>query len=404
MSRKFLLIFLYLYALVFSVLKAIRLPGEWAKSHWLMDYRFGFIKRGLAGEVLGWFFNKSELSLVILCSLILFLLYTFLFRIALKETFKREKSLYTILFFLIFFLSQHVIFSGHLIGYFDHVVFLLTILVIYLVKQRKFFLSSVIAGSGIFIHEISLLLLLPVSCFALIVFESQDEKFVWKDIFSPHIFKKLFVFLGLPFAAILSVSFFQETGTENNFPAIFNYLKQNGIDTDVADSVSSAYTKSFTHYLKEESPHFIQRLFISTCTIFNGIPILFLLWMIFKIFKLKHNFQLFLLLAIVSFVPLLLHIIAFDTYRIWTFPYMILFLGFWILSSKFSLKKVRTGKLSIIETVFFIISFLIIALVPTPLFDNEIERFSLLLRMIIIIPILVMLYFLKKPQSEKTEA
>jgi hypothetical protein len=405
MSRKVLLIILYLYALIFSVLKTVRFPNDWSEAHWMLDYRFGFIKRGLAGEIFGWLFQKNEFSILILSAGILFLLYILIFRIAVKETFKQEDSFYRILFFLIFFLSQYIIFSAHLIGYMDHVVFLMAILVIYLIKKKKIFLSSIVATISIFIHEISFFLMIPISCFALIVTEIPSEKFSFKNIFSVNFLKKLALFLILPFLAAISVSVYQEIDGGNYFSAIFNYLKNIPfISEKVADSVSSAYTKSFSYYFKEESGSFIQRLFISKGTVLYGIPILFSLWMIFKEFRLRQNFQLFLLLAIVAFVPLLLHAIAYDTYRIWAFPFMILFLGFWILGSKFTVKKEEERKLSTLEMVFFVISFLLVALIPNILFDNEAERFSSIMRLIIILPLFLILYFLKKPQSKMTEA
>jgi hypothetical protein len=400
MNRKILLIILYLYALVFSVFKTIRLPNDWSEAHWMLDYRFGFIKRGLGGEIFGWLFEKNEHTIFILSAGILFVLYTLIFRIAIKETFKRENDFHRILFFLIFFLSQYIVFSAHLIGYLDHVVFLLTILIIYLIKQEKIFLASIGAVLSIFIHEISFFLMLPISCFALIVTTFQNEQFSLRKIFSTNVLKKLVVFLLLPFIATIFVAVYQEIDSENHFSTIFNYLRQIPFIAEVpADSVSSAYTKSFTYYFKEESGHFIQRLLISTCTIFYGIPILFSLWMIFKEFKLKQNFQLLLLLAVISFIPLLLHAIAFDTYRIWAFPFMILFLAFWILSSKLSIGKEKTERLSIIEIAFFIIAFFLVTIIPNHLFDKEVERISLIVRFIMLLPIFLILYFLRKPQA-----
>lgn len=399
MNRKILLVLLYLYALVFSVLKTIRFPNDWSEAHWMLDYRFGFIKRGLAGEIFGWIFEKNEFNILILSAVILFLLYVSVFIIAVKETFKQENSFYRIFFFLIFFLSQYIVFSAHLIGYLDHIIFLLTILVIYFIKQKKILLSSAIAAICILIHEVSFFLMLPVSCFALVVTEIGVEKFSLKNIFSADILKKLVVFLILPFFTAISVTLYQEWNGENYFSVIFNYLKEIPfISEKAADSVASAYTKSFTYYFKEESGSFIQRLFFSRATILYGIPILFSLWMIFKEFKLKQNIQLFLLLMAVSFIPLLLHAIAYDTYRIWSFPFMILLLVFWILSSKITIKKEETRKLSTLEIIFFSISLGLVSLIPNVLMDNEVERFSLIVRLIIIVPIFLILYFLKKPQ------
>lgn len=399
MSRKVLLSILCFYSLIFNVLKTLRLPSDWSEAHWMMDYRFGFTKRGLAGEIFGWFFEKNEFSIVILSAGILFLLYILILKIALNEIYKQQNSFYRILFFLIFFLSQYIIFSSHLIGYLDHVIILLTILIIFLIKQKKILLASIVATFSIFIHEISFLLMLPISCFAIIVSEISVEQFSFKNIVSANIIKKLVLFLILPFLTTISISSYQELNNENYFSHIFNYLKQIPfISEKAADSVASAYTKSFSYYFKEESSHFIQRIFLSKGTVFYGIPILFSLWMIFKEFRLKENFQLFFLLMVISFIPLLLHAVAYDTYRIWAFPFMILFLGFWILSSKFKIKKEETRKLSTLEIAFFIISFLFVTLVPNDLLDNEVERFSLPIRLIMILPIFLILYLLKKPQ------
>ncbi|SIR01595.1 hypothetical protein SAMN05880574_1531 [Chryseobacterium sp. RU37D] len=394
-----------MYALIFSVLKTIRFPNDWAEAHWMLDYRFGFIKRGLAGEIFGWFFEKNEFNILIFSAGILFLLYVLIFIITSKEIFKKENSFYRILFLLNFFLSQYIIFSVHLIGYLDHVVFLLTILIVYLIQRKKILLSSLIATFCILIHEISFFLMIPISCFALIINEISIENFSFKNIFSKNIVKKLTLFLVLPFVTTISVSIYQEIIDENYFSLIFNYLKQIPfIAEKPADSVSSAYTKSFSYYFKEESVSFIQRLFISKGTVFYGIPILFSLWMIFNEFKLKQNIQLFILLAVIAFIPLVLHSIAYDTYRIWSFPFMILFLVFWILSSKFKSDKKEVRNLLTIEIVFFLLAFLLVTLVPNVLFDEQTERFSLISRIVIIIPMFIMLYFIKKPQSKRIEA
>ncbi|KQT35880.1 hypothetical protein ASG22_02345 [Chryseobacterium sp. Leaf405] len=399
MNRKVLLFVLFVYSLIFSVLKTLRSPNDWSEAHWMMDYRFGFTKRGLAGEIFGLLFEKTEFSILILSAGILFLLYVLIFNIALKEIYQQENSFYRILFFLMFFLSQYIIFSAHLIGYLDHVVFLLTILVIFLIKRKKLFLAPIVAMFSIFIHEISFFLMLPISCFALIVNEISVERFSLKNIFSSIILKKLILFLALPVATTILISTFQETNNEIHFSVIVKYLKEVPfISEKTADSVSSAYTKSFSYYFKEESSSFIQRIFLSKGTIFYGIPILFSIWMIFREFKLKYNLQLFGIVVAISILPLLLHAVAYDTYRIWTFPFMILFLAFWILSSKFTMKKEKTGKLSNLEIAFFIISFLLVTLVPNYLFDNEVERFSLPIRLLLILPIFFILYLLKKPQ------
>lgn len=401
MSRTLLLIFTYLYALLFSIAKTARFPNKWSESHWMMDYRFGFIRRGLGGEIFGWFFQKDESSIFTLSVGVLLLLYAAVISIAVRETLKRGKSIYTVLFFLIFLLSQYIIFSAHLIGYLEHIVFLLTLPVIYFIKRKKFFLASWVAVFSIFIHEITFFLMLPVGIFALLVFESPAQAFSFKNIFSSEIIKKMVLFLVLPVLAIAVLSSFNELGGKDYAFTVLNYLRSIPfIPEKVARSVTGGYTQSFSLSFQEQSRHFIQRVFISKATLFYGIPMLFLLWAVFKEFRLKRNIGILILLAAVSICPLLLHSIAYDTYRIWTFPFMILFLGFLVLSLKFKFNNTEEKKLSVSETVFFMISFLLVTFVPNVLFDGETERFSLLLRLILILPLFLMLYLLKKPQSK----
>lgn len=127
----------------------------------------------------------------------------------------------------------------------------------------------------------------------------------------------------------------------------------------------------------------------------DGIPILFLLYTVYNIFR-KIDIYLFLLLASITLFPLLLHAIAWDTYRIWTFPYMVLFLGFWILNSRFKNQTYPSQKISLFEIIICIISLLLVAFVPNILMDEEVERFSLFEKSLIVLPVFGVLYYLCK--------
>lgn len=395
MNRKFLIVFLYVYTLAFSVVKTIRLPNEWSVAHWLMDYRFGFIKRGLAGEIFGFFFEKSILHIQILSAVILLLLYTALLIISVRDTLKNY-SIRKVLFYLVFFLSQYVVLSAHLIGYLDHVIFLLTILAVYLIRNKKIFLASLLTVFAVIVHEISFFLMVPVCLFALLVYEMPGKTLV----FSSALFKKAALFLLLPIVATLSVSFYQEVYGKENDQLILHYLENTGlISRKVAVMISSAYTESFGTYLKQESPLFVERMFLSKNPIKFGLPILFMIYLAGREFR-KVNIYILMLLAAVSLCPLLLHAIAWDTFRIWAFPFMILFLGFWVLSSKFSDVKISDERLSWFEILIFVISVVLVAIFQNNLFENEIERLSKLERIVLLIPVFLttgFLYFKKAP-------
>lgn len=187
------------------------------------------------------FLKKTLLNIQILSATILFLLYAALLAISLRQTFQKY-SLRKVLFYLVFFLSQYAVLSAHLIGYLDHVIFLLAILAVYLIKNKKIFLASLLAVFSVVMHEISFFLMVPVCLFALIVYEIPGKRLV----FSPALFKKAGLFLFLPVAATLTISFYQEMYGKENDQLIYHYLESTGlISKKVALMIASAYTESF---------------------------------------------------------------------------------------------------------------------------------------------------------------
>src|SRR5436190_19359031 len=44
-----------------TVARAARWPNDFAEAHWLLDYRFGFVRRGFAGALLGLARNALDL-------------------------------------------------------------------------------------------------------------------------------------------------------------------------------------------------------------------------------------------------------------------------------------------------------------------------------------------------------
>ncbi|KMQ63081.1 hypothetical protein ACM46_14165 [Chryseobacterium angstadtii] len=400
MNRKLLIAFLYVYMLAFSFIKTVRLPNEWSEAHWLMDYRFGFIKRGLAGEVFGFFFEKSLFNIQVLSGTILFLLYAALLTISLRMTFQNY-SIRKVLFYGIFFLSQYMVLSAHLIGYLDHFIFLLTILAVYLIKNKKIFLASLVAVFSVVMHEISFFLMIPVCLFAVVVFESSGKNLV----FTFGLFRKAGLFLLFPVIATVSVSLYQEVYGKENDQLILHYLENTGlISKRVAVMIASAYTESFGTYLKEQSPYFIERLLLSKNTLKFGLPILFMMYMTIREFR-NIDKLILLFLAAVSLFPLLLHAVAWDTFRIWAFPFMILFLGFWILNSRFAAEE-ASPSLSWPEILLFGISVILVAVFQNNLFENEIERLSKMERCLLLIPVFagIAWLYLKKAPIKNIEA
>ncbi|REC60892.1 hypothetical protein DRF65_19010 [Chryseobacterium pennae] len=390
MRHKALVIFLYIYTLSFSFFKTVRWPNEWSQSHWLMDYRFGFIKRGFAGEIFGFFFEKNEYQIQILSAVILFLLYVTILITAVKHTLQNY-SIHKVLFYVVFFLSQYAILSAHLIGYLDHVIFLLTMLALFLIRNKKYWWASLLCTVSVMIHEITFFIMLPICLFALLVSEWKGHK----PVFTSAVLKKAAFFLIIPMGATFLISVYQEFFGKDNRDLIFQYLKYSGLISDrVSGVVADAYTESFLNYLKQESPTFFLKIYSFGIPVKFGIPIAFMFFVLYKQFR-KVNQYTILLLYIISLFPLLLHAIAWDTFRIWSFSYMILFLGFEILDTQF--KTVRHfQKVNGFEILFFVSAVLTVSIFNNMLFDQEIERFSKPERLCFLIPVFSVVFYLMK--------
>lgn len=395
MKGKVLLALLYFYALIFSVFKTMRFPNEWSESHWLIDYRFGFIKRGLAGQIFGIFFQKNEFNILLVSAVILLILYGFLYFIALKQTDDFSQNTNRVVFYLIFFLSQYVVLSAHLIGYLDHIIFLLTILIIYLIRKNLIFLSSILVCISLLIHEISFFLTIPISLFSLIVTGIDSEKFSVKEAFDLKLVKKTALFLVLPTFLMFFLSYYQEIYGKDNYLSLFNYLNSSGfIKKGIADLVAISYTEKFTYYLATESKSFFVKMTCRKSFAFS-LPILFLLFVVYKEYK-RIGLPLFFIFIIAVLSPLLLHFVAWDTYRIWAFPYMMMFLGYWILNSKFKNYKNKPEQFTTLLMVISVFIMVFLALTQSELFDYEVERFSLIDRILLVLPIPIgLIYYLK---------
>lgn len=404
MSRKVQFILLFIYSFTFSILKTIRFPNGWAKAHWLLDYRFGFIKRGFSGEVFSLFFEKNEFNIRLVSAFILAALYIVIFYIAVKQTQKSKGNIYDVLFYVIFFLSQYIVLSAYIIGYMELHIFLITVFAVLLVKSGKYFLASILLLICLLIHEIAVFISLPICFFAIIIekIPVSDESFSLDKNFIIDVLKKSAILLTLPIIFMIGLSFYQELYSVNHRKELFNYLMQFTFVKDyISELVARSYTETFRYYLSTESRYFFIRMF-SKCAVFFGIPILYLLFIVYKKYASKLNIYLFFILVIVTLSPLLLNMIAWDTYRIWSYPYASIFLIFWILNSKFNTEDF-SGKPSPWVIIFFIICVLLLSLRKTPLFDREVERFSLTERIIISLPIILGgIYYVKTSKKKSS--
>ena len=120
--------------LLMTVLRAVRRPNDWAEAHWLVDYRFGFIKRGLTGFLFSKICGDTvapELAILLVSSalLMLFLFVVWLFSVRIWIRTGRQEDVLVVLF--LFLSSPYFVMAGHLNGYFDNILIMLTMMGIF---------------------------------------------------------------------------------------------------------------------------------------------------------------------------------------------------------------------------------------------------------------------------------
>src|SRR5262249_45733521 len=167
--RKAAIVVAMAYTLVVTCLRAARLPNNFSTEHWLIDYRFGFVKRGLVGSVLSIVTRiagtRPTEGLIDALAIVMFVIFcAAILCVAVLIVRQARWSPDTALAVLVFLASPFVVMSAHLIGYYDNIVILMTLVSLALVFQRRMWPAAAAMTVAILIHENALLIGFPVFC------------------------------------------------------------------------------------------------------------------------------------------------------------------------------------------------------------------------------------------------
>lgn len=385
------IIFGFCLILVITSLRTLRLPNDWAEGHWLLNYDYGFIKRLLPGTIFKPLIysngaSNAEFYISLISSFILFVFYSVLIYICIQVAKKNEFSISSVLIIILFLTSPYIVMSAHLIGYTDNILIISSIIAMWLVIRKHIWTASVIIFITVFIHENILLIGLP-SVICIIYFQHLKEKNPTNNPVKRFLITYSPLFL-LPLLASIIILFNQilyvNEGLEKQF---VNHLsKFDFIEEDRNYLVPEELTKSYSVYLEAESPKFFRRITSPLNIIRNILPLIFILIFTRRFIKSTGISKSFIIVVLaVVFLPLTLHLIAWDTPRIWTYPIMTSILILWGLLVSFSHVDVKIDE----SLPFIVLSIVIIIFnlfIHTPLMDEEYERFSNELRILMYFP------------------
>lgn len=387
-SRKYLLLGVTVWSMAVTLLRALRLPNDYAEAHWLVDYRFGFIKRGLIGAMFSAWSRYTQLpqtewSITVLSLIMTGVFCLVLLAISYRIILRLDWDSDAFLFVNVFLTSPFIVMSAHLVGYYDNIVIVLTFCAVLLLTHNHsweaVFLQSVI----VLIHESYIFLGMPWILLAssLIVIVGKTGRWAVTSLWP--LFPPLLVFAILAF-----------------YQSIF--MNREYLETMLIDRLSSFdfigdqrnilapqwLLTSFPTFLRAQHVFFLQRLTRFDMFIAVAPPVFTLLYFTIKKFKVRLTSIESFLVMFVVLAPLVMHAIAWDTERITTYVIVCAFSVAWIYAD--IVPSLRCGKIPHFYLFAFPTLFLNI-FNRISLMDGEIERFTNRERLFLYAPVLISL-------------
>lgn len=159
---------------IVTCLRAARLPNQFATEHWLVDYRFGVVKRGLVGSVVALITaalrtrpSQAAINALAVAAFIIFC--AAIVWVCVRMLQRSHWSSDVALAALVFLSSPFVVMSAHLIGYYDNIVVSLAIVSLALVFAGRIGSAAIVQGLSLLVHENTLLIAFPAVLWATLV-------------------------------------------------------------------------------------------------------------------------------------------------------------------------------------------------------------------------------------------
>jgi hypothetical protein len=156
------------WAMAITIARAARFPNDFAEAHWLLDYRFGLIKRGAAGSLLSIASNvglvaQSEaavaaVAFTALAGFVLVLLWAASHLVS-SDT---DPGL-SFAAAAVFATSPFIVMTAHFMGYLDHVFLAAAFVAACLARSGRMWAAATVAALGVLVHESFVLVGLPLA-------------------------------------------------------------------------------------------------------------------------------------------------------------------------------------------------------------------------------------------------
>ena len=365
-----------LWAFGVTLLRGLRRPNDWAEAHWLIGYDFGLIKRGLPATLLRPFTaaspERAEMAITLVATALTALLCLVLIAVCGSILRRAGFSRNAVVAVAVFATSPFVVMTGHLNGYFDAPIVLLTVLAVTLAWRGRAGWAALALTIGLLVHETIFIIGFPTVIWAALLANRRDVAT------GQAAARRLAPLLAplVAFAALFVYQSFAIDAAELESTLITHLESFPFIQYDQEVIVPRAFAKSFVAHFQSQSPRVWGRLFDP------GLMLAMLptvaVWLLFIRQALRAaNTPRHLIMAagLLPFLPLALHLIAWDTARIWSYPIIVALLVGWVACLAAEPARLRVAD-SRLLTVLGLLTLPLNVFGQIPLMDWRVERFS----------------------------
>ncbi|MBL9075939.1 MAG: hypothetical protein JNL08_00465 [Planctomycetes bacterium] len=149
-----------------SLCRTVRAPNDWAEAHWLLDYRFGFVKRGLPGQLLTWVGQLvgapvTAAGIAAIAWVLLAAAAGVVLALALRTAARDAWRPATVAVAAALLSSTFAVQFGHLSGYYDHLFLPLGVASCWLAQRGRIWPAALLQVVALLVHESCALLTVP---------------------------------------------------------------------------------------------------------------------------------------------------------------------------------------------------------------------------------------------------
>lgn len=374
---------LVMWAMGVTLARAVRFPNDFAEAHWLLDYRFGFIRRGLAGSFLSiasgaGLPGPSARVIAAVAFLAFGLMLLVLLRAAARAVSAGADPGVTFAAAAAFATSPFIVMAAHFMGYLDHLLVAVAFAAAWLARDGRLWSAAILAAIGVLLHESFMLVGLPLVLLGASLRPAGFGRFRAAGLipFALPVVAALALWVSEAFLLDRTVLRGQLEARLSAFPFVGGDMHLFVPDWLTTGTIATWESQRHAFWRHLSDPNLL-RLMVPSAA--------FLVLATAALAPAGWRGRRALAAAAVVLAPLLLHAVAWDTARIWTFTIVAGFGCLWLGGATDGVPRAAAGRWLAVAAVPVVIANI---LGRSPLMDGEVERFSAAVRLLLYLPFL----------------